>query len=135
MPLTWSKRLSRTDAQRPTNGRPVPYLRFTKAKNPQDNQTWFRHVFFDGEPWVPGVFGQHNVERVNIQWAVTILGQNMGARTMMVTHDDTRQANKNTPNTYLHYDAATESDFQAQNLANRIVTVSKSDAGYAFTIV
>lgn len=54
---------------------------------------------------------------------------------MMVTHDDSRKNNKNTPNTWLHYDNATLSDFHAQNLAHRIVRVSKSDAGvYSFTI-
>lgn len=135
MPLSWSKRLSRTDAQRPTQGRIVPYLRFTKANNPQDNQTWFRSVFFAGAAWVNGVFGRHPVETVNIDFRVSILGQNRGPRTMMVTHDDTRQDNNNTPNTYLHYDAATLADFHAQNLAGRTVTVAKTDAGvYSFTI-
>lgn len=133
--LMWSKRLSRTDAQRPTQGRIVPYLRFTKANNPQDNQTWFRQVFFAGAPWVNGFFGRHPVETVNIDFVVTILGQNRGVRTMMVTHDDNRQDNNNTPNTYLHYDNATLADFDAQNLAGRIVTVSRSPTGaYLFTI-
>ena len=135
MPLTWSKRLSRTDAQRPTRGRVVPYLRFTKANNPQDNQTWFRNVFFAGAPWANGFFGKHSVERVDIDFRVSILGQNCGTRTMTVTHDDTRQDNNNTPNTYLHYDDATLADFNAQNLAGRIVRVTRSDAGvYSFTI-
>tara|TARA_R110002020_G_scaffold48286_2_gene137619 strand:- start:933 stop:1100 length:168 start_codon:yes stop_codon:yes gene_type:complete len=54
---------------------------------------------------------------------------------MTVTHDDTRQDNNNTPNTYLHYDDATLADFNAQNLAGRIVRVTRSDAGvYSFTI-
>lgn len=135
MPLTWWKQLSVTDAQRPTTGRLVPYLRFTKAKNPQDNQTWFRHVFFAGEPWVNGHFGRHAVEQVDVDFEVTILGQNKGVRTMRITHDDTRQDNNNTPNTWLHYDDDTLADFHAQNLAHRIVRVSKSDAGvYSFTI-
>lgn len=135
MPLRWSKVLSRTDAQRPTQGRIVPYLRFTKANNPHNNQTWFRHVFFGGQNWVNGFFGRHPVETVNIDFAVSVLGQNMGNRTMMVTHDDNRQDNNNTPNTYLHYDDATLADFQAQNLAGRTVTVSRSDQGaYSFTI-
>lgn len=135
MPLTWSKRLSRTDAQRPTRGRIVPYLRFTKANNPQDNQTWFRNVFLAGEPWVNDFFGKHPVETVDIDFVVTILGQHRGVRTMMVTHDDTRQDNNNTPNTYLHYDNATLADFNAQNLAGHIVTVAKTDDGvYLFTI-
>jgi hypothetical protein len=130
MPLAWSKKLSKTDAQRPTRGRVVPYLRFTKANNPQDNQTWFRNVFFAGENWVNGFFGRHPVETVDIPFEATILGQHMGTRIMTVTHDD-----NNTPNTYLHYDNATIADFHARNLEGRVVTVSKSDAGvYAFTI-
>ena len=55
---------------------------------------------------------------------------------MMVTHDDTRQDNNNTPNTYLHYDDDTLADFNAHNLAGRIATVSRSDIGiYSFRIV
>ena len=135
MPLAWSKKLSKTDAQLPTQGRVVPYLRFTKANNPQDNQTWFRHLFFAGEPWKNGFFGRNPVEVVHIDFAVTILGKSRGMRTMMVTHDDTRQDNNNTPNTYLHYDAATVADFNSQNLSGRVVTVSKDDEGdYALTI-
>ena len=135
MPLTWYKKLSVTDAQRPTSGRLVPYLRFTKAKNPQDTQTCFRDVFFVGANWTNGHFGRHAVEQTEVDFDVVILGQAMGLRRMMVTHDNTRQDNNNTPNTWLHYDDDTLADFHSQNLAGRVVRVTKSDAGvYSFTI-
>jgi hypothetical protein len=135
MPLTWWKKLSVTDAQRPTSGRLVPYLRFTKAQNPQNTQTWFRNVFFAGANWVNGHFGRHPVEQTDIDFHVSILGQDMGVRSMMVTHDDTRQDNNNAPNTWLHYDDDTLADFHAQNLAHRVVRVSRSDEGvYSFAI-
>ena len=37
----------------------------------------------------------------------------------MVTHDPNRAKNNSTPNTYLHYDAATQADFSQTNLTGR----------------
>ena len=135
MPLRWSKKLSRTDAQQKTGGYPVPYLRFTRAGHSQDNQTWFRNTFFAGANWNNGYFGEHAVEIANVNFHVTILGANRGVRQMMVTHDDDRMLNNNTPNTYLHYDDATRAELQTQDLTGRLVAIEKDAAGtYRFTI-
>lgn len=50
--MKWSKKLSKTDAQQPTKGYPVQYLRFTRSRNPQDNQSWFKQTLFAAETWV-----------------------------------------------------------------------------------
>lgn len=116
--MVWSKKMSRTDAMQPTRGWPVPYMRFTKSGNPQDNQTWFRHVLLGNANWQPGVFGNHQVEQCIAPIDITILGQHKGIRNFMITHDPNRSNNNNTPNTYLHYDAATQSDFSQVNVTN-----------------
>jgi hypothetical protein len=103
----------------PTNGWPVPYMRFTKSGNPQNNQTWFRQILFAGQNWQAGVFGHHNVEQCVASINVIILGQLKGVRDFLVTHDPNRAQNNNTPNTYLHYDIATQSDFLNTNLVGR----------------
>lgn len=131
----WWKTLSRTDAQQPTSGRLVPYLRFTKGRNPQDNQTWFRTTFFGGHGWHNGHFGQNAVETKDVDFIVTIQGRRLGVRTMSVTHDDNRQNNNNTPNTYLHYDNQTAADLRRTNLTGHRVIVGRDASGaYTFTI-
>lgn len=137
MALRWHKRsLSKTDAQQPTRGYPVAYLRFTQSKHPQNVQTWFRNTFFTGAIWNNGFFGNHAVERTSVRFRVTILGVLKGFRTMTVTHDSSRCQNNNTPNTWLHYDQATLADFAAQNLTGRAVEVVLDDAGvYNFNIL
>lgn len=115
----WSKKMSRTDAMQPTNGWPVPYMRFTQSGNPQNNQTWFRQNLFGQQNWRPGIFGNHNVEQCVASIHVTILGQKKGIRSFMITHDANRAQNNNTPNTYLHYDAATQADFSRTNLTGK----------------
>ncbi|WP_428245679.1 hypothetical protein [Ferrovibrio sp.] len=124
MALRWHKKpLSRTDAQQPTRGYRVPYLRFTKSKNPQNVQIWFRNTFFAGMVWTNGFFGNHAVEETSVRFRVTILGVFKGNRMMKITHDSNRCRNHNTPNTWLHYDDATLADFAAQNLAGRAAEV------------
>ena len=135
MPLKWSKKMSRTDAQQRTQGYPVPYLRFTQSRHPQSVQTWFRQVFFAGAHWKPGFFGENPVEEAHVPFRVTINGVARGMRSMMVTHDGNRQQNHNTPNTYLHYDAKTRAELEVTNMSGRTVTVERDDNGvYHFTV-
>ncbi len=117
--MRWWKRMSVTDAQQPTSGRIVPYLRFIRGKNPHSNQVWFRNSFFGGQAWSPGYFGQHAVEQCDVNMDVTILGLSKGIRNFRVTHDPTRMNNNNTPNTWLHYDQATLSDFAKVDVSGK----------------
>jgi hypothetical protein len=132
--MHWSKEMSVTDAQQPTTGRVVPYMRFTKSGNPQDNQTWFRNTLFAGEKWRNSSFGSHPVERCDVKIDVSIAGQNMGPRDFFVTHDSTRMNNNSTPNTWLHYDQNTLVDLKNINTTGMIFTISKTSSGYALDI-
>lgn len=130
----WSKKMSRTEAMQPTKGWPVPYMRFTKSKNPQNNQTWFRNNFFASQNWQPGVFGRHKVEQCVVPIDVTILSNNRGTRNFLVTHDPARAVNNSTPNTYLHYDAATQADFSQTNLTNRKFEIRSKNGKFEIEI-
>ncbi len=85
--LSWSKRLSRTDAQVPTKGYPVQYLRFTQSGNPQDVWVWFRSTFFGAETWRPATFGKNAVERADVKIDVTVLGKSLGTLDFFLTYD------------------------------------------------
>lgn len=117
--MPWIKKMSRTDAMQPTRGWPVPYMRFTKSGNPQNNQTWFRQNLFGQQNWQPGHFGQNAVEKCVAKINVIILGQQKGLRDFLITHDPHRAQNNSTPNTYLHYDTATQSDLLQNNHTGR----------------
>lgn len=132
--MRWWKRMSATDAQQPTSGRIVPYLRFIRGKNPHYNQTWFRQFFFGGLNWGPGFFGQHAVEQSTVAMDVSIAGKYKGTRTFLVTHDSSRMLNNNTPNTWLHYDAATLADLNAVNTAGMIFSVEYLNGVYKLDI-
>ena len=132
--MKWSKVLTATDAQQPTKGRRVPYLRFIRGRNPHNNQTWFRNTFFNGQNWTPGRFGEHAVEQCTVPIEVSIAGVLKGTRSFVVTHDSNRMGNNNTPNTWLHYDPATLSDFGQANLQGRTVVLERTPAAYQLTI-
>lgn len=133
--MKWTKRtMSRTEAQQQTGGRKVPYLRFIKARNPQNNQTWFRQTLFAQEKWGADFFGQHAVESCQIDVKVSIAGNSQGTRQMTVTHDDNRMMNNSTPNTWLHFDNATRTYLENHNREGQPVTFQNLGNGYELII-
>lgn len=132
--MRWWKKMSRTDAQQPTKGRVVPYMRFIKGKNPHKNQEWFRKTFFAGQAWHQDLFGQHPVEQCTVPFEVTIAGVSKGIRNFLITHDDMRMNNNNTPNTWLHYDQATLNDLSKMNATGKIFSVEKVGNTYKLNI-
>lgn len=131
MSLTWKKKLSRSDAQVPVDrGWPVPYLRLTNSGHPEDTQVWFRKVFFANLSWQPGVFGEHVVEQAVLAATVILPGRAPKTRYLMVTHNAGRgSTGKNTPNTWLHWDAITRDELRAANYANREITLQRNVGG------
>jgi hypothetical protein len=131
---TWSKPLSRTDAQVRTKGYPVRYLRFTQSGNPQDVWVWFRRTFFAAEPWYPSNFGRAAVERADITVDVTVLGKAMGPLACFLTYNAARRRANKTPTVYLHYPLALIAELRSQNLAKRQVTVQNNQGAYSLVI-
>lgn len=137
MSLIWKKKLSRSDAQVPVpHGWPVPYLRLTNSGHIEDTQVWFRKVFFANLKWKPGKFGKHAVETAIFKAHVTLPGKAPKSRYLMVTHDANRgNTGKNTPNTWIHWDAATRDELRAGSYAKREITLKRSTGGqYSISI-
>jgi hypothetical protein len=65
---TWSKRLPRSDAQRPINGNPLGHLAFTSAGNGVNPRTYFRRVLFAKADWMPY---QTDRETANVLFTVS----------------------------------------------------------------
>jgi len=128
--LTWSKNLSQTDAQQPTTGGLVQYLRLVSGSlSSEDFQTWFRDTFFSGAAWTAGNFHNKPVEEAYIPFQVTVGGMKLGVQTMKVTHDDTRQNNNNAPNTWIHWNDQMESLLQLNDLSGKTITLTRQDDG------
>ncbi len=101
--IRWWKRLSRTDAQQPTKGFPVAYLRLTQNRGELDPRRWFKNVLFAGAEWRPDTFGRHDVESATVVFRVQDGATDLGDHALLLTHDDTRPANNGTPATWIHW--------------------------------
>ena len=125
--LTWSKTLSTTDAQQPTAGGIVPYLRLTSSGLTTGNfQTWFRQTFFSCCSWGLGSFNNKPVEETYVPFDVVIQGNAIGTIQFLVTHDTSRQYNHNAPNTWLHWHPQFSSLLQANNYAGCDITLTRN---------
>jgi len=127
---TWHKPLSTTDAQQPTTGSLVPYLRLTSGSIPvADFQTWFRQTLFGTAAWQPGQFNKKPVEEAHVPINVTVQGLKLGTMLFLVTHDNTRQGSNGAPNTWLHWPDQMSTILQGNNLAGHEVTITRDNAG------
>lgn len=129
--LVWFKDLSVTDAQRPTTGGIVPYLRLTKSSlTAQDFQTWFRQVFFGAAAWAPGTVGREvGVEVASVVMSVTVGGLSLGSHPIMVSHGPNRMDSNNTPNTWLHWPPVLQAVLDANDMSGRRITLTRAANG------
>lgn len=136
--LVWSKKLSRTDAQRETTGGLVPYLRLTRSKLPQteDWQTWFREKFFAGQNWQPGTYGKEtDLEKCKVVFDVTVQGLALGKIPCEVTHGPHRLESHNTPNTWVHWPKKIEDCLQLNDLSGAQVKLTRhADGHFSMTL-
>jgi hypothetical protein len=130
--LVWSKKLSKTDAQRETSGGLVPYLRLTRSKlSPaEDWQTWFRDKFFAGQNWQPGTYGREtDIETCKVAFDVTIQGLALGKVSCEVTHGPHRWESNNTPNTWVHWPQKIQDFLHLNDLSGLPVKLTRHPDG------
>ena len=136
--MKWEKYLSRTDAQQPTRGRKITFLRLTSGETGVAHTTWFRESFFDGLSWsfTKSQRGR-DIEEAKVDIHVTILGQDYGKRTLRIEHDPTRADSHSAPTTYLRYDnrIRTILESQADLIVGRVVRLTRSGTDYFFEIL
>lgn len=127
----WEKKLSRTDAQQPTSGGLVPYLRLTKGSLVnEDFQTWFRKSFFAGAKWQLGTCGKEvGIEEACVDIAVTINGKGLGKMLFRLTHGPYRCERNNTPNTWLHWPQKMQNILQNKDFSGRNIILRRSANG------
>jgi hypothetical protein len=111
----WFKKMSRSDAQQPTKGYPVPYLRLTKSDHPIDPKSWFQQVMFAGLTWRPGWHGKSAVEESEADFRVVDNGTDLGIIRLRLTHNKTRTKSHAHPATWIHWGSTLEARLRAHN--------------------
>lgn len=132
--MRWQKKLSSSDAQETVPvGSKMPFLRFTKEGNPFDHTTYFREQFFKNLVWKP--CGADGEEKAEITIDVTILGESLGLRKMVLDHKPSRAKNHSAPTTHLNYDHATRYKLESLNLKGYTVVVENKENRYFLYIL
>jgi hypothetical protein len=126
--VTWWKKLSQSDARQETRGGLMPF-RFTGENCPGDFRTWFRKEFFQELDWRDTTWRDYEREEADIIMSVNIMGNDLGQRTMKLTHDERRQKNHSAPTTHLGFDQETREYLQNHNMTGKRIIFSKDSAG------
>jgi hypothetical protein len=102
----WFKKMSASDAQHPpTPGSNVTgVLRLVQARLPINQTTYFRQDFFGSLNWVPQPRANGVLERVSVDFDVTINGQSYGSYVLRIDDDQSREAGQGNYTSALHWD-------------------------------
>jgi hypothetical protein len=136
---TWSKTLSRADAQQPedpTKTNITGVLRLAKAGNPIDWRTFFRQDLFGPASWAPSRDRQGNlIETASVPFHVTIGGASRGVIPLRVDHAPHREAGQYNVPTILHWGDALGPFLRSTPMHGHVVTWSSlSNGDYELTI-
>lgn len=102
--ITWSKKLSTSDAQRKQSGNQRGAVTLTRGTYEIDSRTWFRDVLFGFADWYPGLTRTNKpIQRAEILATVVIDGELLGTRFMYVTHEEGREYGQANLATHLHW--------------------------------
>jgi hypothetical protein len=124
----WSKKLTRSDCGQPRPGsNTTGALRFTQARHPIKQATWFRQVLFSDNSWTadPTHVGR---ERASIRFDVEIQGAKLGTHVLALKHDAEREADQSNFTTDLKWGSLTPAII-AQDLVGSYVVVERLQDG------
>lgn len=135
---TWSKVMSRADAQQPTSTRtnPTGLLRLAQAGQDIDHRTWFRHVLFGSAPWAPSVDREsNNIEIATVPLHIVIDGASHGVISVVVDHAPHREEGQGNVLSILHWGPTLAPLLRATDYHDHTVTLSHlSDGSYRLEI-
>ncbi len=122
--LRWFKKMTVSDAQRPTTGSPTGLLRLTKAGFSIEARQWFRDTLFAGT-WTSVVKRNrpHVVRRVKFH--VFIDGGDKGLLEMEVDDAPHREAGQNNITTVIHWGRTMADCFRAANHTGKWVVIER----------
>jgi hypothetical protein len=134
-PARWSKRLSRSDAQRKGTGNQRGSITLVQAGYPINAQTYFREQFFKDATWVPERTrtGERR-ESATVRFSVNFLGEDLGVQWLEVTYAPNREASQANYTSLLHLGSLARY-FSTHNVTGKWLRMARSAEGrYSLSI-
>lgn len=132
MSESWSKQLSASEAIRPSQGAPMPFVRCTQAGHEINHASWFREILFNGAGWEKT---DKESESISVPFEVTIGEQNLGDQTLTVSYKPVRTENNSAPTTHIIYnETIKEALMNSDDLTGRTLTVTASEGRFKLSI-
>ncbi|MFL5898018.1 MAG: hypothetical protein ACJ76D_06090 [Solirubrobacterales bacterium] len=125
--LAWSKTLSKSDAQHPTNPstNPLGNVRLTKGNSPYDWRIWFREELFAEEEWQQRTDRMGNpIEVASVSFLVIVDGEEVGIVDLEVDHAPHRESDQSNHATVLHWGPLTPT-FRTSDYSGYELTLEK----------
>lgn len=134
-PAQWTKRLSRSDAQRKKSGHQRGSITLVRAGHPIDAQTYFRREFFKSAKWKSEI--THTGEKretAQVPFRVVFLGKKLGVRNIWVTHAANRESGQANYTSLFHLGPLAPY-FSRHNLTSHELDLSRhADGSYSLHI-
>lgn len=129
----WSKRLTRSDAQRKRTGNQRGSVTLVQAGHPIDGQRYFRFDLFGSESWSAGQTRTgETLEIVAVPFSVRFLGTDLGRMSLDVTYAPNRESAQSNYTSLLHL-GPLATQFLHHDLTGHVLEVARSGGG-SFTL-
>lgn len=110
-------------------------VRFTSENCPGNFVTWFRNEFFKELKWRDTTWRQYQLEEADATISVNIRGEDLGQRTMRLTHAERRHKHNSAPTTYLDFDAVTKEYLHDNDMTGKyIIFLKELDGNFKLII-
>ena len=129
--MKWTKKLPKSDAQRPTPGsNPTGGVRLTQAKHAINCPTWFRYVYFGGHGWWHE--GALDVTQVYVN--ITILGHSFGVLPVRVSYKPQREAGQSNYTTMLHWPEQVLDYLRSVDVTDKYLLLNDVNGDYTLVV-
>lgn len=133
--LSWSKRITATDAQRKATGNQSGAISLVRAGHSIVAQTWFRDDFFSTLTWASEPTRTARVKEVAMApMHARILGRDLGVLHFRVSHDPLRASGQGNYASLLHLGPISDT-FHSVNMRGRTLQLTRDGLGrFSLTI-
>ncbi len=132
----WTKRLTRSDAQRKPSGNQRGSITLVQAGHQIDAQTYFRYEFFGAADWkADHTRTGETRETADVAFEVNFLGQDLGVLEIPVTYASNREAAQKNYTSLLHL-GALASHFARRDVTDKwLILERRADGSYALSVL
>ena len=122
----WKKELTASEALRPKQGSPMPFIRCTQAGSDIDQKTGFRNTLFAHVGWKKT---EEEKETVIAPFDVSIDGQHLGSQELKIDYDPARPLNNGAPSIHIHYNEEMKEILREKDMTGHSLTIENVNGG------